>query len=207
MNRSPRVIDEVPRFRRLSDVFYGSNVLNRKVAILIALSTTASMSAVAQQRPNFSGEWTRVEQADRPSVAAAGDAAFPSGSMGSGWGSPITIRQDSSRIVIEYPVFSAYDLQPPLRFVYALNGSESLNSVMIGHAASQQRSRAVWRDSTLVITTTYPTPEVAAGSTTAEVRQVLTLASPSSLIVETTRTGVPGAPASMVRTLFTTGAR
>lgn len=178
-------------------------MINRNVASLIALSLTVSMTAVAQQRPNFSGEWKRVDQADRPSVAAVGDAAFQSGSMGSGWGSPITIHQDSGRIIIEYPFFSAYDLQPPVRFVYALDGSQSQNSVMIGHATSLQRSRAVWRDSMLVITTTYPTPALGPGSTTAEVRQTLTLESPSTLILETTRTGVPGAPASVIRTRFT----
>jgi len=167
---------------------------------------TVSLSAVAQQRPNFSGEWTRVDQADRQSVAATGDAAFASGSMGSGWSSPITIRQDSSRIIIEYPVFSAYDLQPPLRFVYALDGSQSRNSVMIGHATSQQRSRVAWRDSTLVITTTYPTPELGAGNATAEVRQALTLESPTTLVLETTRSGVPGAAANVTRTVFTKGA-
>ena len=177
-------------------------MLRRNFAILIGLSLTVSLAAVAQKRPNFSGEWKRVDQADRPSVAAVGDAAFQSGSMGSGWGSPITIRQDSGRIVIEYPFFSAYDLQPPVRFVYALDGSESRNSVMIGHAASLQRSRVVWRDSTLVITTTYPTPELGAGSTTVEVRQTLTLESPATLIVDTTRPGVPGAPASVIRTIF-----
>jgi hypothetical protein len=180
-------------------------VLNRNVAILIALSLTVSLRAVAQQRPNFSGEWTRVDQADRPSVAAVGDAAFQVGSVGTGWGSPITIRQDSSRIVIEYTFFSAYDLQPPVRFVYALDGSESKNSIMIGHATSLQRSRVVWRDSMLVITTTYPTPELGAGSTT-EVRQALTLESLTTLIVETTRTDVSGAPASVIRSLFSKGA-
>jgi hypothetical protein len=72
---------------------------------------------------------------------------------------------------------------------------------MIGHATSLQRSHAVWRDSMLVITTTHPTPELGAGSTT-EVRQTLTLESPTSLILETTRSGVPGAPASVIRTIF-----
>ncbi len=206
MNRSPRVIDEVPRSRRLSDVFYESHVLNRNVAILITLSLAVSVSAVAQQRPNFSGEWTRVDQADRPSIAASGDAAFPSGSMGSGWGSPLTIRQDSNRLIIEYPVFSAYDLQPPLRFVYALDGSESRNSVMISHTTSQLRSRVLWRDSTLIITTIYPTPELSAGSTPAEVRQALTLESANTLVLETTRSGASGAAANVIRTVFTKGA-
>jgi hypothetical protein len=69
----------------------------------------------------------------------------------------------------------------------------------------QQRSRVVWRDNTLVITTTYPSPELGAGNTTTEVRQALTLESPNSLMLETTRTGAPGAAASVIRTRFTKG--
>ncbi len=179
--------------------------MNQRTRILIALSMAISQTAVAQ-RSDFSGVWTRVDSVpDRPSVAAAGDVGFAKGTMGSGWGSPVTIRQDSSRIAIEYPFFSAYDLQPPIRLVYALDGSESRNTVMIGHAASEQRSRATWQGSTLVITTIYPTPDLGGGRTSVDVRQALTLESPDRLMVETTRTGVPGAPASATRTLFTKG--
>jgi hypothetical protein len=180
-------------------------VLSRHFAIAIGLSLTLPVSGAAQ-RPNFSGEWTRVDQDERPSVAAVGDAAFRTGSMGSAWGSPLTIRQDSGRVIIEYPFFSAYDLQPPIRLVYALDGSESRNDVMIGHATSRQRSRAVWRDGTLIITTTFTTPDLGGGDTTAELRQAITLESPNRLLVETIRTGVPGIAADTIRSAFTRGA-
>jgi hypothetical protein len=136
----------------------------------------------AQVRPDFSGDWTRVDSAEQRSVAAVGDAAFRVGNMGSGWGSPLSLRQEGNRLVVEYTQFSTYDLQPRLRFVYALDGSESRNAVNIGHAEEVLRSRTTWRDNTLVITTIYPAP-----TGTTEVRQALTLESPTSLIVETTR--------------------
>jgi hypothetical protein len=134
-------------------------------------------------------------------VAAVGDAAFRTGGMGSGWGSPLTIRQQANRLVVEYVFFSTYDLQPPLRFVYALDGAESRNGMMIGHAQSILRSRVSWRDSTLVITTVYPVP--GSTNTTTEVQQTLTLESPTSLVIETTRTAVGGAPPIVTRTTYT----
>jgi hypothetical protein len=154
----------------------------------------------AQSTPDLSGEWTRVDTAaERASVAAVGDAAFRTGGMGSGWGSPLILRQEPGRLVIEYRFFSTYDLQAPIRLSFALDGSESRNALNIGHTGLILGSRAAWRDTTLVITTTYPVP----GGATTEVRQALTLESPATLIVETTRTGVPGANASVTRTVYT----
>lgn len=175
------------------------------VGALLIAGTTAG--AGAQQRPDFSGEWTRADSvADGRSVAATGDASFRRGDMGSGWGSPITIAQQPDRLTVEYAYFSTYDLQPRLRFVYALDGSESRNSVMIGHAESEQRSRVAWDGSTLVITTMHPVPSAAAtwGRTAvAEVRQALTLQSPTSLVVETTRMGILGGPTTTTRAVYT----
>lgn len=150
------------------------------VAALFVLAGSAS----AQARPDFSGEWTRVDSAEQRSVAAVGDAAFRVGTMGSALGSPLTIRQQGNQLVVAYPYFGTYDLQPPLRFVYALDGSETRNTLMIGHAESVLRSRATWRDSALVITTVFPAPD---GS--AELRQSLRLESLTVLIVETMRPG------------------
>ena len=140
----------------------------------------------AQIRPDFSGEWTRVDSvSEQRSVASVGDAAFRVGDMGTGWGSPLTLHQQGNQLVVEYTHFSTYDLQPKLRFVYTLDGSESRNVIMIGHAESVGRSRTAWRDSTLVITTIWPAPQGMNGPT--EVRQALILESPTSLLIETTR--------------------
>jgi len=157
---------------------------SRTVAIIASFLAYPCV-ARTQARPDFSGEWTRVDSAaEQRSVATVGDGAFRAGDMGSGWGSPLTLRQEANRFVVEYTYFSTYDLQPKVTFAYAVDGSESRNTIMIGHAASVARSRATWRDSTLVITTTWPAPR---GVTGAEVRQVLTLESPTSLLIETTR--------------------
>ena len=119
--------------------------------------------------------------------------------MGSGWGSPLTLRQDGNRLVVEYAHFGTYDLQPKLRLIHALDGSESRNTVMIGHAEVVLRSRSAWRDATLVVTTTYPGP---AGTGANEMQHALTLESPTSLIVETTRSGAAGSPPLAIRTTY-----
>ena len=156
------------------------------IAVLLGSATVAS----AQSRPDFTGEWVRADSvAEQRSVAAVGDAGFRVGTMGSGWGSPLTLRQQANRLVVEYAFFGTYDLQPRLSFTFALDGSESRNAVMIGHAESVLRSRAAWSGDTLVITTQYRAP---AGSNEAVVRQSLSLASPTSLVVETTRGGQAG---------------
>src|SRR5262245_19540043 len=100
------------------------------VAAFLALPCIAG----AQSRPDCSGDGTRVGSAEQRSVASVGDAAFRVGNMGSGWGSPLTLRQADNQLVVEYTHFGTYDLQPKLRFTYALDGAESRNAVMIGHA-------------------------------------------------------------------------
>jgi hypothetical protein len=182
--------------------------MNRLATLVGTLSFACALTAAgAQQRPDFTGEWTRVADSAataRPAVATTGDAAFRRGEMGSGWGSPITIMHEPDRLMVEYEFFSAYDLQPRLRFIYALDGSESRNSLMIGHASSGQRSRVVWAGDTLVITTRVPGPAGADGRAgIAEVRQALALASPHVLHIETTRLGVLGGATMATRTTYT----
>jgi hypothetical protein len=183
--------------------FIGADVSWRVMTTTLVLALLPLLAAGREAdaaTPDFSGTWDRVEaEPELPSVDSTGDAAFRQGSMGSGWGSPFTIRQDASAFVVEYVHFSAYDLQPPIRLTYALDGSESRNAVMIGHAASPQRSRITWRDRTLVITTELPGPEA---SRPIRVRQALTLESPDTLRVETTREALDGAPPSVTRATY-----
>ena len=152
--------------------------------LLAALAVTSPQAA-----PDFSGRWA-ADQA-----AAAG--------MGSGWGPSITVTQDTSRVTVEYVFFGRGDMQPPLRFVYALDGSETKNSVMMGRGVQEQSSRAAWQGSTLVVTTTQPFTDPQTGKpATMTVTQALTLESPATLIVETTRSGVLGGPPSTSRTIY-----
>lgn len=174
------------------------------VAIVVLAVVTRSTSA--QQRPDFSGTWTRAADsaATGATVAATGDAAFRRGDMGSGWGSPLTIKQQANRLTVEYQVFSAYDLQPPLQLGYALDGSASTNAVMMGHATSDLRSTASWNDAMLVIATTYPGPKGRDGKVIpVAVRQSLQLASSTTLIIETVRAGILGAAATTTRVMYT----
>ena len=91
-----------------------------RIPTLLLLGSLSGLStASARQRPSLAGEWVVADTAGRrPMVASAGDASFQTGTMGSGWGSPLTITQEPARLTIEYPWFSAYDLQPPIRLVF-----------------------------------------------------------------------------------------
>jgi hypothetical protein len=174
--------------------------VNPRLVLVLTLAIVP-LTVGAQSHPDFSGTWVRQDStAERPSVAAVGDAAFRRGDMGGWWGSPLTVAQGANQLIVEYPYFATYDLQPPLRFVFPLDGAESRNVMMIGHAQSVLRSRAAWRDSSLVITTVFPGH--ATEGTTTEVRQSLTLASPTTLILETTRTGSAGRAPASIRTTY-----
>lgn len=120
--------------------------------------------------------------------------------MGSGWGSPVTIMQSPESLVVAFQHFAAYDLQPKVRYVFALNGSETTNHVMIGHAESMPRSIVRWEGATLIVTSRYPTPPEVSSAPT-EVRQTLALDAQGRLVVETVR---PGARApDVVRSVYT----
>jgi hypothetical protein len=157
------------------------------------LATWLLLAAMAvtplQTVPDFSGRW----------VADPG----PAPDMGSGWGSSITVAQDASRLTVEYAFFGRGDMQAPLRFAYALDGSETKNSVMMGRGVQEQSSRAAWQGGTLVVTTTHAFTDPQTGKpVTMTVKQALTLDSPASLVVETTRSGVLGGPPSTSRTVY-----
>ena len=123
--------------------------------------------------------------------------------MGSGWGSTITITQDATRLTVEYVFFGRGDMQPPIRLIYPLDGGETKNTVMMGRGMQVQSSRSTWSGNTLVITTlhTFANPQTGKPDT-AEVKQSLTLESPTSLIVETVRAGVLGGPTTTTKTTY-----
>lgn len=148
-----------------------------------------SVAASAQARPDFSGRWA-TEPAGR-------------GDMGSGWGTQIEITQNASKLVVEYVFFGRGDMQPPLRFEYALDGSETKNAVLMGRGVQSQRSTTKWDGQTLIITTRHDLTDSSTGKpATAQVSQALTLESSTSLVVETTRAGVMGGATTKTRTVY-----
>lgn len=173
-------------------------------SFLVALCGVASLLGpvrlLAQGRPALGGTWVRLDSAAAGvTIAASGDAAFQVGDMGSGWGTPITITQGADSLAVSFAHFVAYDGQPRLRYVFALDGGETVNRVMIGHTESASRARARWEGATLVLTSLYATPpEVGAAPT--EMRQALSLDAAGRLVVETTRPGARGA--DVVRTTY-----
>ena len=101
------------------------------------------------------------------------------------------------------PVTPGGDMQPPLRFSYALDGAETTNAVMMGRGTQEQRSRARWLGDTLVITTTHTFPHPETGQPApVDVTQALSLAAPDSLVVVATRAGVLGGQPSTTRTVY-----
>jgi hypothetical protein len=126
--------------------------------------------------------------------------------MSSGWGSPFTITQDAGKLIVEQTLFTRYDMYPTQRQVYSLDGAETRNTVMIGHATHERVSRAAWDGQALRITTSYPGIDPESGKPfTTEVTYRLSLESPTTLVIETTRGPVLGGRATTTRTVFRKG--
>jgi len=141
----------------------------------------------AQAQPDFSGRWAAA-----PPAAASGvrGVSVEPGTLGSGWGTEFTIDQRSGRLTVDRMQFSAYDMQPPLRFVYALDGAETRIVINMGRGPQEFVSRAAWDGATLVITTTYEFRDGATGKSASRgMRQVLALDPSGSLVITTIHDG------------------
>jgi hypothetical protein len=163
------------------------------IAGVLAAAVAVLTWSGPQTHPDFSGRWT-VEPVTAPASGAAPDVR---GDMGSGWAPAITIAQNAERLTVEQSTFTRYDMQPPVRFTYALDGSETRNTMMMGRGIQAQSSRAEWAGQALKITTVFTNPNPAPGiPPTTEVVQTLMLESPTSLVVEAAR------GASTTRTVY-----
>ncbi len=177
----------------------------RSAFATIGVAVLCGSTAAGQAAVNFSGRWTLDAPAPATTPASPGTpaAAAAPGDMGSGWGTTIDIVHDANRLSVEYDVFSRYDLQPPLRFVYPLDGSEGPNTVMLGRGEQIESSRAAWEGSKLTIVTTMQVSDRAVPKPfTFELRRTLWLESSTSMVVEVTRSGVLGGASSSTRTRY-----
>ena len=123
-------------------------MLTAILACLTAISLTLEPTTLEplmmrrrRRRLTSRADGPRSPSRPRRRRAAARGGPRGRGDMGSGWGSTITITQDAARLTVEYAFFSRGDMQPPLKFVYALDGSETKNSVMMGRGIQGQTSR------------------------------------------------------------------
>ena len=179
-----------------------SSRAKRGISPLVGLLLLVASSAAAQDKPDFSGRWTVAP----PAASPTGGRGSQRGDMGSGWGTTITFTQTPTTLTLEWPYYTRGDLQPPLVFVYPLDGSAKTNMLMMGRGLEKQESRASWEGSKLVIVTTQDFPNLVPGQVvTTRVTRTLTLESPTSLVVETTRSGVLGGKESSTKTVYTKG--
>jgi hypothetical protein len=162
--------------------------------------TSPSVVEAARERLDFTGKWTQTIPSDE------------SGFEESGWGSAFLIVQHANRMVVEREFFSLPDLQPPLKFTYFLDGSESRNTVLMGRGMQEQVSTAAWEGDKLVITITHISPGADAGQQRiSEVRHTLSFqrsrreAHPPFLVIETTRLAIEGGVPSTTRTVYIKG--
>ena len=169
-----------------------------RITFITAIALCAFARSAESQRPDFSGRWISELP---PPVPPAREASMQPGAtvrqpdLGGTWGRDITIRHDDRTVTVEWQPFTAYDLQPPLVFIYPLDGSESINTVAMGRGVQRQRSRASMEFNSLVITTVH------ADST--QVRQTLTLESPATLVIETARHRSSDGATLISRTVYT----
>ena len=186
----------------------GFGATSRSHLALLWLLAVLPATLWAQPPADFSGRWMLDAPvvALTPAVPGTPAGAAAPGDMGSGWGSTVTIAQDAKQLRVEYAVFSRYDAQPPLTFIYPLDGSVGRNTVMMGRGEQVESSRAQWKGQTLVIVTTFQIADRGAGTPfTTELTRKLSLESPTTLVMEVTRAGVLGGPASTTRSIYRKG--
>jgi hypothetical protein len=167
------------------------------IGVVLALATPAG----AQDRPNFAGQWTAIAPA--PDPGARGGRGGAPADMGSGWPGAIAITQDASRLTVQYSFFGRGDMQPPTRVVYALDGSETANDVMMGRGIQTERSRARWDGNRLVITTTYAFANPATNAPeTGTTTRTFSLDANGALVLDVVRHGALGGADTTTRTTY-----
>jgi hypothetical protein len=170
----------------------------------------------ALPNPDFSGAWSTAVLSTAPPT---GRPPPPVPDLGSGWGDEISIVHDTGvhdtgQLTVERVIFVPREMQPLVRYRFALDGSETENAVTLGRTGRPPVSTTAWDGNRLVITTRYPFQDPGNGrSLTHEVTQTLWLQPASgtpfepSLVVETLRAGALGGPPSTNRTVYSRGYR
>lgn len=164
----------------------------------------------AMHNPDFSGTWSTTILKSSP--PRRGPSTEPIPELGSGWGNEISIIHSDSQLEVERIIFVPREIQPPLRYRYALDGSETDNKVTIGRSWPASNSKTKWDGNRLVITTNYPFQNPKNGAwISGKIIQTLWLQYATetpwepSLVLETTRVGVLGGISSTNRTIYSKG--
>jgi arylsulfatase len=166
----------------------------------------------ALPNPDFSGTWSTAAVSSAPPTGRSSRPPVPS--LGSGWGDRISIAHEADRLEVERAFFVPREIQPLVRYRYALDGSKTENAVTMGRTGPAPTSTAAWDGNRLVLTTLYPFQDPEDGRwITGEVTQTMWLQPARgtpwepSLVVETTRSGALDGPPSSNRTVYRRGYR
>jgi arylsulfatase len=162
--------------------------------------------------PDFSGTWSTTSLSSTPPTGSAPPPPVPT--LGSGWGDRISIVQDAETLEVDRVFFTPRELQPLIRYRYALDGSETANTVTMGRSGPPATSTVAWEGNRLVITTVhrFQAPDDPRWHTSEVVRTVWLQPAGGppfepSLVVETTRGAALGGPPSTTRTVYVRGYR
>ncbi len=166
----------------------------------------------AMVNPDFSGAWsTAVLSSSAPTGRSA---PTPIATLGSGWGDKISIVHNKKQLEIERVFFVPREIQPLIKYKYALDGSESENKIILGRNSKAIRSTSKWKNDRLIITSIYEFQDPKNGKWLKnKVTQTLWLQEAKGtpfepcLVVETTRNSALNGIPSTNRTVYTKGYR
>ena len=149
--------------------------MRKSALILGSLSLVlAATTAVAQDKPNFSGSWTLVVDPNAPAPSGRGG--------GGGLGQAATITQDAKTLTVTRTTQNG-----EVKVVYNLDGSDSKNMMMGRGGQTEQISKATWDGNKLVVTTNFTMGENQVTRT-----QTFVLDASGQLVVSTTSPGRGG---------------
>jgi arylsulfatase len=166
----------------------------------------------ALPNPDFSGSWSTITLSSAPPSGGSAPRAVPT--LGSGWGERISVVHRADLLEVERVMFVPREIQPLVRYRFALDGSETVNAVSMGRTGQGPASTTAWDGDRLVITSYYPFQDPESGAWLQnKVTQTVWLQPPTrtpwepSLVVETTRDGALNGPPSTNRTVYQRGYR
>ena len=162
--------------------------------------------------PDFSGSWSTAIVDSRSPLGRLFRPPVPD--LGSGWGNKISILQKNNQVIIERVEFLPREIQPLIRYRFALDGNTSTNNITMGRSMPAILSSTSWAENRLVIRSEYPCQNPATGQwSSAIVIQTLWLQPAAGtpwepqLVIETTREGVFGGESVTNRTIYNRGYR
>jgi hypothetical protein len=171
---------------------------------------TLGVRSEALPDPDFSGTWSAAVLSSAPPTGSAPPQAPPK--LGSGWGDRISISHEANLLEVERVVFTPREVQPLVRYRYALDGSATEHALNTGRSDPAPTSTTAWDGDRLVITTTHRFRVDGTGHTSTVTRTLWLQPAGDppfepSLVVETTRGGALGGPSSTDRTVYVRGYR